>query len=189
MNPKLLDCRDAWHQMVEAASHGSVRNYTQLLDLTDYVVETDLFPRDVLEAYSALNKGQSISNAQRALINPERGGPQGDYSEGMPEKIANVIDCLTRFPQSKRASITICNHAVVSHESDADAKCVRDIQLYLDEDGRLSGTVYLRAQAASLFPKNLHMVGSIMHDVADALPGKPALGTLFYLAAILEAQR
>jgi len=38
---------------------------------------------------------------------PERGGEQGDYREGMPEKIANVIDCLKNEPLSKRAIIPI----------------------------------------------------------------------------------
>jgi hypothetical protein len=37
----------------------------------------------------------------------ERGGAQGDYRDGMPEKIANVIDCLKTEPLSKRAVIPI----------------------------------------------------------------------------------
>ena len=184
-----MNCRAAWQKMVEATRDGDVRNYVQLLDLSDFVVVTDLFPLDVLETYTALNMGLEVSDERRALVNPERGGPQGDYSDGMPDKIANVVDCLTRFPNSKRASITICNNAVVSHENDADAKCVREIQLYLDPEGKLSGTLYLRAQSATLFPKNLHMVGTIMQHVADRLPGQPKLGTLFYLAATLDAQR
>lgn len=183
------NCRDAWQQMVAATRDGTARNYVQVLDLSDYLVETNLFPKEVLEAYTALNMGRSITDEQRALINPERGGPQGDYSDGMPEKIANVVDCLTRFPKSKRASITICNQGVVSHESDADAKCVREIQMYLDDNSALSGTVYLRAQSANLFPKNLHMIGTIMQTIAEQLPGRPRLGTLFYLAAILDADR
>jgi hypothetical protein len=66
---------------------------------------------------------------------------------------------------------------------------VRELQLYLDDDGKLSGTVFLRAQAAFLFPKNIHMLGSIMSEIAQQLPGKPALGTLFYLAGILVSDR
>jgi hypothetical protein len=33
----------------------------------------------------------------------ERGGDQGDYRAGMPEKIANAIDCLRTHSHSKRA--------------------------------------------------------------------------------------
>jgi hypothetical protein len=75
------------------------------------------------------------------------------------------------------------------HRSDSDAKCVRELQLYLDDDGTLSGTVFLRAQAAFLFPKNIHMIGSIMTEIAQRLPNKPALGTLFYLTGILVSDR
>ena len=66
---------------------------------------------------------------------------------------------------------------------------MRELQLYIDDDGRLSGTVFLRAQAATLFPKNIHMLGSIMAEVAGRLPQQPELGTLFYLATILVADR
>eukprot|EP00971_Amphidinium_carterae_P160447 3180541-Amphidinium_carterae.1 len=38
---------------------------------------------------------------------PERGGEQGDYRDGMPEKIANVISCLKEEPRSKRAIVPI----------------------------------------------------------------------------------
>ena len=37
----------------------------------------------------------------------ERGGAQGDYRDGMKEKIDNVIDCLKTEPLSKRAVIPI----------------------------------------------------------------------------------
>ncbi len=107
----------------------------------------------------------------------------------MAAKIDNVVDCLTRFPQSKRAVIAISNAPAAQHASDADAKCVRELHLYLDEAGCLSGTVLFRAQAVALFPKNIHMIGSIMSEVAMRLPGNPVLGTLFYLATILVADR
>ena len=107
----------------------------------------------------------------------------------MREKIANVVDCLTHFPESKRAVIAVCNNAAADHRSDDDAKCVREIHLYLDDAGQLSGTVLLRAQAAILFPKNIHMIGSIMAEVAGRLPQEPALGTLFYVTTILVSDR
>lgn len=175
--------------MNTACAQGPVRNYVQLLDMSDFVVTTDLFPEPALQAYSAFNMEKSLSDEQRRHINETRGGAQGDYREGMAQKMANVVDCLTQFPQSKRAVITICNAPMPKHSNDVDAKCVRELHLYLDDVGKLSGTVFLRAQAASLFPKNIHMLGSIMSEIAAQLPQRPALGTLFYLTGILVADR
>lgn len=39
--------------------------------------------------------------------NAARGGGQGDYREGIKAKIANVVDCLQRFPHSQRAILTV----------------------------------------------------------------------------------
>jgi hypothetical protein len=182
-------CRLAWQRMNDACALGPVRNYVQLLDMCDYLVETELFPEPVLRAYSALNMEKPLTDDQLQHINEQRGGPQGNYREGMAQKMANVVDCLSRFPLSKRAVITICNEPMPVHSNDADAKCVRELHLYLDDDGKLSGTVFLRAQAASLFPKNIHMLGSIMDAIAAQLPRRPELGTLFYVATILVADR
>jgi hypothetical protein len=189
MNTDIRNCRDAWQHMTAISATDSVRNFVQVLDMSDYLVETELFPEEVLVAYSAFNMERELSDEQTRLLNDNRGGAQGNYRDGMARKIANVVDCLTKFPQSKRALITVCNEPTPHHSSDSDAKCVRELQLYLDADGKLSGTVFLRAQAAFLFPKNIHMIGSIMTDVAAQLPQQPALGTLFYLATILVADR
>ena len=189
MTVEPISCREAWQRMTEIAREGQVRNYVQVLDMSDFVVETDVFPKEVLDVYTAYNMEQALSEEQQQFMNENRGGPQGDYREGMASKIDNVVDCLTGFPESKRAIITISNESMPSHESDSDAKCVRELQLHVDENGRLSGTLFLRAQAAFLFPKNIHMVGSIMTEIAGRLPGKPALGTLFYLTSILVADR
>ena len=189
MTIETKSCRSAWQHMTEVSKEVSVRNFTQSLDMRDYLVETDVFPEEVLVAYSAYNMEQELTPEQQSFMNANRGGAQGDYRDGMAAKIANVVDCLTNFPQSKRAIITISNQAMPQHSSDSDAKCVRELQLYLDDDGQLSGTVFLRAQAAFLFPKNIHMLGSIMSDIARQLPGQPKLGTLFYLAGILVADR
>lgn len=183
------NCRDAWRRMCEMSRQEPVRNFIQLLDMSDFLVETDLFPAAALNAYSALNMEKELTAAHRKFINDERGGAQGSYRDGMAKKIANVVDCLTHFPQSKRAVISFSNAAIPDHRVDADAKCVRELHLYLDDDGRLSGTMYLRAQAASLFPKNIHMIGSIMSEVASALPGQPDLGMLFYVTTLLVADR
>ena len=187
MSPR--NCRSAWQRMHEAAATGPVRNYTELIDMGDFVVETELFPRAALVAYSAKNMEEALTPEQRTWINEERGGAQGDYHEGMAGKIANVVDCLAQFPRSKRAVIAVSNRPMAEHSDDAEAKCMREIHLYLDDDNRLSATVLLRAQAASLFPKNIHMVGSIMTRIAEQLPGRPALGTVFYVATLLVADR
>ncbi len=189
MQRKPQTCREAWQDMSASSARGPVRNFVQILDMSDFVVETELFPLAALEAYSAYNMEKELDAEQRAWLNEERGGAQGDYRQGMAAKIDNVVDCLTRFPQSKRAVIAISNAPAAQHASDADAKCVRELHLYLDEAGCLSGTVLFRAQAVALFPKNIHMIGSIMSEVAMRLPGNPVLGTLFYLATILVADR
>ncbi len=189
MTTETKSCRSAWRNMTAVSKDASVRNFTQSLDMSDYLVETDVFPEEVLVAYSAHNMEKELTAEQKQFMNANRGGAQGDYRDGMAAKIANVVDCLTKFPQSKRALITVCNEPMPDHRSDSDAKCVRELQLYLDDDGTLSGTVFLRAQAAFLFPKNIHMLGSIMTEIAQRLPHKPALGTLFYLTGILASDR
>lgn len=184
-----LDCRSAWRHMSDVSARGQVRNFVQRLDMSDYLVETPLFPAEALRAYSAINMEQAISDEQARYITDQRGGPQGDYHEGMQRKIANVIDCLTKYPNSKRAVLTVCNEPIPDHSDDAAAKCLRELHLYLDDAGKLSATVFFRAQAASLFPKNIHLVGSIMTQVAAHVPSKPALGTVFYLATLLVSDR
>ena len=189
MTTEIKNCHNAWQHMTEVSNNASVRNFTQSLDMSDYLVETDVFPEEVLVAYSAYNMEKELTAEQKKFMNANRGGAQGDYRDGMTAKIANVVDCLSNFPQSKRALITISNEPMPDHSSDSDAKCVRELQLYLDDDGKLSGTVFLRAQAAFLFPKNIHMIGSIMNEIAQQLPNRPTLGTLFYLAGILVSDR
>jgi thymidylate synthase len=185
----LESCRSAWARMTEICEHGPVRNFVQVLDMSDFLVETELFPRAALEAYSALNMEEDLREEQKQYVSELRGGAQGDYREGMKRKIANVVDCLSKFPQSKRAVITVCNEPVPHHSRDEDAKCLRELHLYLDDGGRLSGTVFFRAQAACLFPKNIHLIGSVMSAIAAQLPHKPALGSLFYLATVLVSDR
>ena len=187
MTPK--SCQMAWRSMQEDCRHGAVRNYVQCLVMSDYCVETPLFPREVLFAYSAWNLGRPLEDIDQRAFTPERGGEQGDYRDGMPAKIANSIDCLSRYPQSKRAVITIGNNPHAVHENDVDAKCLREIHLYLDDRQQLSATVFFRAQAVSIFPKNIHFIGSLMDEVAQSLPHQPTLGTVFYLATVLVSER
>lgn len=189
MNLEVRDCVTAWREMTAAAKKGAVRNYVQKLDMSNFIVETPLFSLESLIAYSNYNTEEPMDDAMRAHINPQRGGSQGDYRDGMSNKIDNVIDCLTQFPDSKRAVISISNNALAKHHNDADAKCVRELHLYLDQGAVLNASVFLRAQAASLFPKNIHMIGTIMQRIATALPGRPSLGQLFYVTTLLVADR
>ena len=188
---ELLTCTETWRKMTALTADGTlVRNFSQRISMTDYTVETDLFPREALQAYSAWNLGLAVSpEMKQKYFSAHRGGSQGDYREHMPEKIANVVDCLARFPGSKRAVITIPNNPLPSHISDDDAKCMRELHFYLD-GSRLSATVFFRAQAAEIFPKNIHFVGSLMDAICRALPGgNIARGELFYLATTLVSDR
>lgn len=174
--------------MTNVSLEEPVRNFTQLLDMETYVVETELFPLDVLDAYSSWNLGQELTSDQQRHFNDERGGGQGDYRNGMADKIANVVSCLNEFPASKRAVITISNEPFADHRDDNNAKCMREIHFYL-EDNVLNASVLFRAQAASIFPKNIHFIGSLMETIASQLEHPPTIGTLHYVATVLVNDR
>jgi hypothetical protein len=137
------------------------------------VVETTLFPRGALEYYTAKNMGWAIDpEAEAQFQMEERGGAQGDYRDGMQEKIANAIDCLRTHPNSKRAVIPIPfareGSANVSWEDAGQTKCCRELYLYLHEN-RLCCTAVLRMQNASIFPKNIHFFATLLNHVAGEL--------------------
>lgn len=102
----------------------------------------------------------------------ERGGAQGDYREGMPEKIENVIDCLKTEPFSKRAIIPIPFAEEPSSKVDwtnqGQTKCCRELHFYL-EDGKLKCTGIVRMQNANIFVKNIHFFATLIDHVAKAL--------------------
>ena len=181
-------CRETWELMTQVTEEKSVRDFTQVIDMQNYLVESEMFPQEALLAYSSYNLEQEIKDDQKKYFNNARGGKQGDYREGMQKKINNVADCLTRYPESKRALITICNNPFPSHESDDDAKCMREIHFYI-EDGKLNASVLFRAQAAQIFPKNIHFIGSLMDAVKEKIPGDLELGQLFYHTSILVSDR
>lgn len=167
----------------------TVRNFHADLDMSDYLVETDLFPREALDVYSDWNLELPVSDADRArFFNAHRGGGQGDYREGMRAKVANVVDCLTRFPASKRAVISVVADPAASHTDTDQAKCMREVHFHLDGD-RLNGTVLFRSQAAEIFPKNIHFLGRLFAEIAPQLPGQVRPGTLHYLATVLVSDR
>jgi len=63
---------------------------------------------------------------------------------------------------------------------------MREIHFYLEE-GKLDATVLMRAQAAEIFPKNIHFVGSLMEAVTRPLGVQ--VGVLHYLATVLVSVR
>lgn len=188
------------------------------------LVETELFPRPVLEYYTGKNLDllQEERNPHHARLtqeyfNPERGGAQGDYSSGIQPKIHNVLDCLQKFPASKRAILTLPYSEITStqadHTVDAEAKCLRELHFYLTSSSREGGvsspaiplhellpslqltpssngsesraqqqrqqtsgdldilncTGLMRANAAIIFPKNIHFIGAVLHCIASEL--------------------
>lgn len=186
MNKKT--CHETWQHMNELTKEAPyIRNYTQEIEMDQFSIETELFSLEALDAYSHYNMGDQISDSHQKFFSPERGGGQGDYREGMKEKIANIVDCLRNYPQSKRAIITICNNATAQHSSDDDSKCLRELHFYI-EDKTLKATAFFRAQAAAIFPKNIHFIGSVMDRIAKELNGLK-VGTLFYHTSILVADR
>ena len=60
--------------MSEITSTGSARNFVQELDMSNYLVETELFPRDILEAYSAWNLEKEITSEQQQHFSALLGG-------------------------------------------------------------------------------------------------------------------
>lgn len=204
MNSKAISCQEAYEEMKDLLSNQKlIRNYHRLITIganeDQYTIITPLFPAMALNVYSAYNLEETIQDSDRqTYFSAHRGGSQGDYRQGMKDKIANVIDCLHKFPQSKRAVITVPNNPHHSHECDDDSKCMREIHFYLNESrDKVDATVWMRAQAAEIFPKNVHFIGSLMDrvakglneckendDVKDVHPGE-----LFYLATTLVSVR
>jgi hypothetical protein len=175
-------------------THTCVRNFIGVVeDMSQdaIIVENELFPARALQFYSRFNLGrigdpskQQFATTQdkedyETYYNAARGGGQGDYRQGIQAKIDNVVDCLQRFPGSKRAVLGVPfnggpgdnwkGSANVSHEDTDEAKCLRELHFYMDNDNRLCCTGFMRAQAAIIFPKNVHFIGTVMHDIADRL--------------------
>jgi len=201
----IMNCHQVWDEMNELlADKKLIRNYARRIQLgpcggggnkddNNYTIKTELFPVEALKVYSAYNLGDTIEEEERQkYFSAHRGGSQGDYRNGMTSKIENVVDCLFKYPKSKRAVITITDTSTPSHFSDDDAKCMREIHFYLDDDV-MNATVLMRAQAAEIFPKNIHFIGSLMERIAENLRAKSGnkvtIGELFYLATTLVSVR
>ena len=184
-----LSCKETWQKMSAMTADGTIlRNFHQSIDMSNYLVETELFQKDCLEAYSSWNLEKTIRPDQKKFFSELRGGSQGDYRMGMGKKIANVVDAINHFPKSKRAVITVPGTSFPDNKSDDDAKCMREIHFHV-ENGKLNATVLFRAQAALIFPKNIHFIGSLMDEIKARLNEDVELGELFYLASVLVADR
>ena len=181
-----------------------VRNFCALVERMDrdaIVVETALFPADALAFYTYHNLDGAVAlppelemEALRArFYDPARGGAQGDYRAGMRAKLRDVIACLAAHPGSKRAILSIPfssgrgSHEV-SHEETDEAKCLRELHFFIDaDDGRVHASGFMRAQAAAIFPKNIHLIGTILGAVAEAIGREP--GTYTHFVTTLVAGR
>ena len=156
--------------------------------MDDYLIETDLFSREVLEAYSTWNLEKDLSEEQREVFSALRGGSQGDYREGMAKKINNATAALRDYSTSKRALITISNNSFPQHWCDEDAKCMREIHFRL-AGKELHATTFFRAQAALIFPKNIHFIGCLMNEVSSHIDTSVNVGNLTYLTSVLVQDR
>jgi thymidylate synthase len=164
----------------------------EILDMTEhgYEVETVLFPKEALEAYTRYNM-EETNFVDHTQFNLERGGPQGDYRVGMRAKIEKVVLALKTKSNSKRAVLTIpftdkCSLCVDLYDTD-QWKCLREIYFSIGGDGRLHATGVMRSQALSIFPKNIHMIGTVMNTIAEQL-GVP-VGQYTHFCHFLVADR
>jgi CspA family cold shock protein len=154
----------------------TVRNFVGVIEdisVEASTVETELFPRGALEYYTKKNMGEQYTQQEhKQWFDPSRGGDQGDYRDGMPEKIANVIDCLKTEPKSKRAIIPIpfsaAGSKTVNWKDQGQTKCCRELHFYI-ENNKLCCTGILRMQNASIFPKNIHFFATVIDQVAKEL--------------------
>ena len=68
------------------------------------------------------------------------------------------------------------------------AKCMRELHFSLDGN-TLNASVFFRAQAASIFPKNIHFIGVLMDTIAHQLDAQPNVGSLHYFTTVLVGDR
>jgi thymidylate synthase len=160
----------------------------------NYTYETELFPKEALQAYSDWNMERGHEHFgfedRSHLFTPLRGGPQGDYRQGMRAKLEKVVLALKTRPGSKRAVLTIpftdkCS-LCVGIKDDAEWKCLREIYFSI-RNGKLDATSVMRSQALIILPKNVFMIGEIMNHIATELGLKA--GTLTHIMHFLVEDR
>lgn len=179
--PHFKTAKELYESLLELTSAGGagefvVRNFVGVIEdisIEASLVETDLFPKGALEYYTKKNMGWDYTQEEYDTWQlPERGGAQGDYRDGMPEKIQNVIDCLKTEPLSKRAIIPIPfatePSSAVNWTDQGQTKCCRELHFYL-EDGKLKCTGIIRMQNANIFVKNIHFFATVIDYIAKEL--------------------
>jgi acetolactate synthase small subunit len=147
------------------------------IDEENMTVETDLFDKSTLVAYAKKNCNIRPTDEEMKLFSEYQGGEQGNYSSWMDKKIRIIAECLTEFPNSKRAVISTGG---TFHHSDTDnAKCLREMHFYLNQDMsgkyRLNCTGIFRAQAVDIMPKNFYFVWFVMNQIKEKLLEKSEL--------------
>lgn len=189
------------HEHIQQLTNGlakgdCIRNYVGVvenMEETHLVVETELFSAEVLRFYSwhnlCLFNEESNPEDYAKFYNEARGGAQGDYREGLPEKFDNVVRCLSEFPASKRAVLTVPYSSEGSmcadHTRDDQAKCLRELHFYV-QDKKLHCSGFMRAQAASIFPKNIHFIGTLMNVIGERLDLQTGSYTHFVTTLVNE---
>ena len=177
--PHFATAREMYAHLREITQSGGefvVRNFVGVIeDISPAasLVETELFPAGALHYYTKKNMGWEYTQEEYDTWQlAERGGEQGDYRDGMPEKIANVIDCLKTEPLSKRAVIPIpysnVGSATIDWKDRGQNKCCRELHFYL-EDGKLKCTGIVRMQNANIYVKNIHFFATLIDYVAKEL--------------------
>ena len=91
----------------------------------------------------------------------------------MALKVTNVVECLNKFPLSKRAVIMM-NNLWWGHQDTDEAKCCRELHFYLTEEKEsktllLNCTGIFRAQAVDIMPKNFYFVYKITELIQQKL--------------------
>ena len=177
--PRFANAPEMYYYIRDITKPGgdyTVRNFVGVIEDISPAVsvcETPLFPRGALEYYTKKNMGWEYTQHEHDTYQmDERGGEQGDYRDGMQEKIKNVVACLRAEPRSKRAIIPIPFSNEGSRNVDwtnqGQTKCCRELHFYC-EDGKLKCTGILRMQNASIFPKNIHFFATLIEHVANEL--------------------
>ena len=156
------------------------------------VVENGLFDAESLDFYTRRNLGKTYDpREEEALSSPGRGGALGDYGHRVLEKVEEVRRELRARPFGRRAVLTIPPFEGGSGGQrayrDDDAKCLRELHFWVTKDMRLHCTGYMRAQVLGIFPKNAHMVGVLLNDLADAVDLK--VGTYTHLVTQMTDSR
>jgi hypothetical protein len=175
---KVINPTQAYNLMIDETNYNyphPVMNFCvhiQDIGLNTVTIETELFPKAALCAYTRYNMGLFLDESDQQWFTPQRGGPQGDYRLSA-NRIDKVIEALRTRLCSKRAVMTIpYNNQFqdsINEWEDSEFKCLRELYFSIDENNKLNCTGVMRSQAVSIFPKNIHYISNVIHKVAQEL--------------------